>query len=92
MQRDRGPIHNIGFGVTSREFTTGDDTQNGPSPDSGYVSRALEGRPLVKNWCCSHSCWKICKRWWPKNTEKLLPKEQQDLLKAALYLGPITVY
>ena len=48
MQRDRGPIHNIGFGVTSREFTTGDDTQNGPSPDSGYVSRALEGRPLVK--------------------------------------------
>jgi len=48
MQRDRGPIHNIGFGVTSREFSTGDDTQNGPSPDSGYVSRALEGRPLVK--------------------------------------------
>ena len=47
MQRDRGPIHNIGFGVTSREFSTGDDTQNGPSPDSGYVSRALEGRPLV---------------------------------------------
>ena len=48
MQRDRGPIHNIGFGVTSREFTTGDDTQDGPSPDSGYVSRALDGRPLVK--------------------------------------------
>jgi hypothetical protein len=48
VQRDKGPIHNIGFGVTSREFTTGDDTQNGPSPDSGYVSRALEGRPLVK--------------------------------------------
>ena len=48
MQRDKGPIHNIGFGVTSREFSTGDDTQNGPSPDSGYVSRALEGRPLVK--------------------------------------------
>ena len=48
MQRDKGPIHNIGFGVTSREFTPGDDTQNGPSPDSGYVSRALEGRPLVK--------------------------------------------
>ena len=48
MQRDRGPIHNIGFGVTSREFTTGDDTQDGPSPDSGYFSRALEGRPLVK--------------------------------------------
>jgi hypothetical protein len=48
MQRDRGPIHNIGFGITSREFSTGDDTQNGPSPDSGYVSRALEGRPLVK--------------------------------------------
>ena len=48
MQRDRGPIHNIGFGVTSREFTTGDDNENGPSPDSGYINRALEGRPVVK--------------------------------------------
>jgi len=48
MQRDRGPIHNIGFGVTSREFTTGDDNENGPSPDSGYINRALEGRPIVK--------------------------------------------
>lgn len=48
MQRDRGPIHNIGFGVTSREFTTGDDNENSLSPDSGYVNRALEGRPVVK--------------------------------------------
>lgn len=48
MLRDKGPIHNIGFGVSSREFTSNDNNQNGLSPDSGYVNRALEGRPLVK--------------------------------------------
>lgn len=48
MLRDKGPIHNIGFGVSSREFTPNDNQQNGLSPDSGYVNRALEGRPLVK--------------------------------------------
>ncbi len=48
MLRDKGPIHNIGFGITSREFTSNDNNQNGLSPDSGYVNRALEGRPLVK--------------------------------------------
>jgi hypothetical protein len=46
--RDKGPIHNVGFGVTSREFTTGDDEQLGVSPQSGFITRALEGRPIVK--------------------------------------------
>ena len=48
MLRDKGPIHNVGFGVTSREFTTGDDEQLGVSPQSGFIAQALEGRPIVK--------------------------------------------
>lgn len=48
MLRDRGPIHNIGFGVTSREFSRGEDIQDTPSASSGYISNALEGKPIFK--------------------------------------------
>jgi len=48
MLRDQGPIHNIGFGVTSREFNRGDDVQGAPSPTSGYLNNALEGKPILK--------------------------------------------
>lgn len=48
MQRDQGPIHNIGFGVTSREFSRGEDVQDTPSRSSGYISNALEGKPILK--------------------------------------------
>jgi len=48
MIRDKGPIHNIGFGLTSREFSPGDNEQQGTSPQSGFIARALEGRPIVK--------------------------------------------
>ncbi len=48
MLRDQGPIHNIGFGVTSREFNRGDDIQDTSSPNSGYISGALEGKPVLK--------------------------------------------
>lgn len=48
MQRDQGPIHNIGFGVTSRDFTREENIQDMPASDSGYLSNALEGKPIVK--------------------------------------------
>lgn len=48
MLRDNQPIHNIGFGLTSRDFTPRDTEQQGPSPNSGFIARALEGNPITK--------------------------------------------
>jgi hypothetical protein len=48
MIRDSSPIHNVGFGVTSRDFSSGKGQEEGPSPDSGFVSRALHGHPVAK--------------------------------------------
>ena len=47
MIRDNGPIHNIGFGVTSRDFSSGNNEHEGQSPDSGFVARALGGHPIA---------------------------------------------
>lgn len=47
MIRDPGPIHNIGHSVTSRDVpTTGEET-DGISPNSGIISRAVSGNPIV---------------------------------------------
>lgn len=49
MQRDNQPIHNIGFGVTSRNI--GDQKQDediSSSPNSGFISKALDGNPFLK--------------------------------------------
>lgn len=48
MIRDNGPINNIGFGLTSRDFGSGKNEEQGHSPNSGFVSRALEGHPIAK--------------------------------------------
>lgn len=47
MIRDPGPIHSIGHSVTSRDVpTTGEETE-GISPNSGIISRAVSGNPIV---------------------------------------------
>jgi hypothetical protein len=49
MLRDSQPIHNIGFGVTSRD--TGNMRGNedvASSPNSGFIARALDGNPITK--------------------------------------------
>jgi hypothetical protein len=48
MMRDPGPIHNIGFGVTSRDIPVNEGEQEGTAPNSGYISRALDGHPMMK--------------------------------------------
>ncbi len=48
MIRDNGPIHNVGFGASSRDFESGDKEQQGPSPHSGFISRALDDNPVMK--------------------------------------------
>jgi len=49
MIRDNQPIHNVGFGVTSRDVN-GNGTQevDGKSPHSGFVARALNDHPILK--------------------------------------------
>ena len=48
MIRDKGPINNLGFGKTSRDFVPDDDERSGPSAQSGFISRALDGHPVAK--------------------------------------------
>lgn len=49
MIRDSQPIHNIGFGVTSRDVNgNGGQEVEGKSPHSGFVARALNDHPLLK--------------------------------------------
>lgn len=48
MLRDNQPIHNIGFGLTSRDFTPREIEDQGPRPNSGFIARALEGNPITK--------------------------------------------
>jgi len=46
--RDRGPIHNLGYGVTSRDLPFNEGETEGVSPNSGYVSKALDGHPVMR--------------------------------------------
>lgn len=48
MNRDRGPIDNLGYGVTSRDMPYADGETEGPSPDSGVLSKRLEGHPIMR--------------------------------------------
>lgn len=48
MFRDRGPIHNIGHGVSSRDMPSREGETETPSPNSGYISRALDDNPIMK--------------------------------------------
>ena len=48
MIRDNQPIHNIGFGVTSRDMSNNEETREGIAPDSSFIARALDGHPILK--------------------------------------------
>ena len=49
MIRDSQPIHNVGFGVSSRDLNMPQEsTISGGSPQSGFVARALDDHPLLK--------------------------------------------
>lgn len=48
MIRDRGPLTNLGHGVTSRDVPANEGESEGPSPNSGVVSRALNGHPVMR--------------------------------------------
>ena len=48
MFRDRGPIHNIGYGVSSRELPSEEGETQAPSPGSGRIAKALDGHPMMK--------------------------------------------
>jgi len=46
--RDRGPLHNIGYGVTSRDLPFNEGETQGLSPDSGSISKALDNHPIAR--------------------------------------------
>ena len=48
MLRDRGPIHNLGYGITSRDLPMNEGETQGVSQDSGILSRALDGHPIMR--------------------------------------------
>lgn len=48
MIRDPGPIHSLGFSVTSRDIPTNEGETQGTAPNSGYVSRALDEHPIMR--------------------------------------------
>ncbi len=48
MIRDRGPLTNLGHGVTSRDVPVNEGESEGPSPNSGAIGRALNGHPVMR--------------------------------------------
>ena len=48
MIRDPGPIHNLGYSVTSRDVPTMKDEETGDAPNSSFVSRALNNHPVLR--------------------------------------------
>ena len=48
MFRDKIPLHNIGYGVTSRDVPETDKENERPSSNSGLLSRALHDKPILR--------------------------------------------
>lgn len=48
MFRDKTPLVNLGFGVTSRDIPATSNEEKNPNPNSGFISRALDDKPIVK--------------------------------------------
>ena len=48
MIRDRGPLQSLGNGISSRDIPVGDGETEGVSQDSGMVSKALNGHPVMR--------------------------------------------
>ena len=48
MIRDPGPIHNLGYSVTSRDLPNMQDEERGDAPNSGFISKALNNHPMLR--------------------------------------------
>lgn len=48
MFRDRSSLVNIGYGITSRDVPDANKEETNPSPNSGFLSKALDDKPLLK--------------------------------------------
>lgn len=48
MVRDPGPIHNLGYSVTSRDVPTMIDEERGDAPNSSFISKALNDHPVLR--------------------------------------------
>lgn len=48
MFRDKGPIHNLGHGVSSRDMPSREGETETPSPNSGYLAKALDAHPMMR--------------------------------------------
>lgn len=48
MFRDKGPIHNLGHGVSSRDMPSKEGETETPSPNSGYLAKALDAHPMMR--------------------------------------------
>lgn len=48
MFRDKTPLVNLGYGISSRDIPATSDEQKTPNPNSGLIARALDDKPIVK--------------------------------------------
>lgn len=48
MIRDPGPIHNLGYSVTSRDLPINEGDKEGISHNSGVISKALNSHPIIR--------------------------------------------
>ena len=48
MIRDPGPISSLGYGLTSRDIPYSGDEREGISPNSGFISKALNDHPITR--------------------------------------------
>lgn len=48
MFRDRSSLVNIGYGITSRDVPDANKEETNPSPNSGFLSKAFDDKPLLK--------------------------------------------
>jgi len=46
--RDKTPLVNLGYGISSRDIPETSDEQKNPNPNSGLIARALDDKPIVK--------------------------------------------
>jgi len=53
LRRDKGPIHNLGFGVTSRDLGAAGELEEGPDPNGGFIAKALYEHPVMRFFAAS---------------------------------------
>jgi len=86
--RDRGPINNLGYGITSRDLPFNEGETEGVSRDSGYVSKALDGHPVMRFFAHTAASMAVAgvigaglKKGGLKLTEKLQEKLSTTTIK-----------